>query len=1056
MAEYNYLANMVDVPEDYLNHENKTHSSNFTAVHNGKFIKRLYSPKAAATEAVVSKMFKDTETPGHIPVHIGRLQDRIFSVAEHKPNAKTLAEHTGEIPNPGNVLLSELLVGAIDRHHNNYMIDGNNLHSIDHESSLQGGPDKHRISDLYARKPDAVADVEHLNRWKNYGDKFAELVEKLHGDQTADDAVESYKEIIQRAEQSAAKHGHVKISDVVPQEWNEVSKLAAYKAPMGGAIVNNQFYDGGSFMPKVLKKIRDVRKRIAKLARTDAQSSVLMVSPSTREQSIKALPSSSRMQLLKRWVGKLAPDAVHTAGTGYWKDGQEESLVVHGIPTDKIEKTAARLGSRFNQKGVIYFTPDNAGKGFYHTVEATPEELDKRGVEYKTSTGSTQHILDEDGSLHSKIKDLNPVSVRGHVNFIGGDDRNKAAEAYNRILSKNAAADRYKGESKSLQKIKLADGTDLRISSAATPVNSGAIPGGKTLVFSRDNRFGNTGEGHGKEVFTHVVQHVKHLLDGAIPSVEFDTNARLWPSKAKLYDYFTANVHRLHPDYVGVALKLDDKQTSDGKRKYVLVHKDHIDKLPEHTVLSPPVSKNVRAKDVVPNVSMIGSAALTDRQISNIERTHGLEDHEKLKRTVSADGKVSASTEDISKFLDAIHNKKASKDTVLQKLRDPHVEGTEKLAHVINHITDETGHARRKSGNSSDWYGKDIDELDAALTKTHNLTPAQLTLSKAILAFTSKDQKPIPNLMTAHRIIEDAKKQHPEQPFHHLRPFNYDRYDKWVAEEKAKHNGKDIEHVGSPEQAYEWYKLHGSKDGGYMTAPVIVDKATDKPLGRKSGVSLIPFNGVTKQQLMDGIKGKTVKIIQYAPKVGEDGRTVPKAWGPAQSIAGHIEILKSLVHNLGEEGAAKFLTTHHPTDKPLKAFKKTVDRGDLERGEPISGAYLFGPKFGPFFENLFKNHDKLTADKWWSRTWNRYLGTLHDAVNGEQTTPRNNHERKQMRMAVEAAAKNLKMAPAEVQATLWYYEQHLWRLLGANNESQSFADAAKHLLSTRSAGKTGK
>jgi hypothetical protein len=236
-----------------------------------------------------------------------------------------------------------------------------------------------------------------------------------------------------------------------------------------------------------------------------------------------------------------------------------------------------------------------------------------------------------------------------------------------------------------------------------------------------------------------------------------------------------------------------------------------------------------------------------------------------------------------------------------------------------------------------------------------------------------------------------------------------------------------------------------------MTSPTVVDRETDTPVGRKSGTSLIPFSGFTREQMLEGLKSKKYRIVQYTPKVGEDGRLLPKAWGPASSISGHLGILKNLVHALGEEGAAKFLVSPHDISE-LKKYKSTIDRGDNDKGEPLSGAYLFGPKFGPFFENMNKAHDRLTADKWWSRTWNRYLGTMYDAANGEVTTPRSASERKLMRQAAEKAAKRLGLSVAELQAVLWYHEQQFYRQLGATNDSQSFADAAQHLLRAKGLG----
>ena len=49
--------------------------------------------------------------------------------------------------------------------------------------------------------------------------------------------------------------------------------------------------------------------------------------------------------------------------------------------------------------------------------------------------------------------------------------------------------------------------------------------------------------------------------------------------------------------------------------------------------------------------------------------------------------------------------------------------------------------------------------------------------------------------------------------------------------------------------------------------------------------------------------------------------------------------------------------------------------------EMVPSFSAFGPKVGPFFSNNSGNHDALTADVWWSRTWGRLSGELVVQVN---------------------------------------------------------------------------
>jgi hypothetical protein len=55
-----------------------------------------------------------------------------------------------------------------------------------------------------------------------------------------------------------------------------------------------------------------------------------------------------------------------------------------------------------------------------------------------------------------------------------------------------------------------------------------------------------------------------------------------------------------------------------------------------------------------------------------------------------------------------------------------------------------------------------------------------------------------------------------------------------------------------------------------------------------------------------------------------------------------------------------------PSGNPLKAQGK----GD----QIVSGWSVFGPKIGSFINNLHGDYSTLTADLWFSRTWNRLLG----------------------------------------------------------------------------------
>jgi len=175
--------------------------------------------------------------------------------------------------------------------------------------------------------------------------------------------------------------------------------------------------------------------------------------------------------------------------------------------------------------------------------------------------------------------------------------------------------------------------------------------------------------------------------------------------------------------------------------------------------------------------------------------------------------------------------------------------------------------------------------------------------------------------------------------------------------------------------------------------------------------------------------------------------------------------LNQLVEERGERGTVNWLLKKHPISE-LRQYNENVSgrAGDLKYG-----AYIFGPKGGPFFLNMNGIREEMTKDLWWSRTFNRWFGTMEETVRaapdeeGEgqteqqeeaqefriQETPRNDADRRRMDAIANQAAQRLGLTIEELQATLWYYEQQLWKRLGAKVESYSFKDGALRILEKR-------
>jgi hypothetical protein len=112
-------------------------------------------------------------------------------------------------------------------------------------------------------------------------------------------------------------------------------------------------------------------------------------------------------------------------------------------------------------------------------------------------------------------------------------------------------------------------------------------------------------------------------------------------------------------------------------------------------------------------------------------------------------------------------------------------------------------------------------------------------------------------------------------------------------------------------------------------------------------------------------------------------------------------------------------------DLRLQWKGKPLEFAGLAKGQKATGFFVFGPKIGSFINNLHGNYDTLTADLWFSRTWNRLLGksfkydpllaerqfrvfsdTLEELWNSGQFTA----AREQLKLDIQEAEKNLREA----------------------------------------------
>jgi hypothetical protein len=183
----------------------------------------------------------------------------------------------------------------------------------------------------------------------------------------------------------------------------------------------------------------------------------------------------------------------------------------------------------------------------------------------------------------------------------------------------------------------------------------------------------------------------------------------------------------------------------------------------------------------------------------------------------------------------------------------------------------------------------------------------------------------------------------------------------------------------------------------------------------------------------------------------------PVKW-PGQGgtpVFGTIQKLLDL-HGGDTDKVADFLTSEH-TIGELRQIKGTNSGLPGKASDKAMGAMILGEKAGPFFQNMNGVPTELTADRWFNRTWNRWMGTLLDKAPGATSVlaevPRNNTERQLQRQAISETARKLGINTDQLQAVLWAHEQKLYQAHGVGKEQLTYGSSSKqHIEKLREAG----
>ncbi len=160
-----------------------------------------------------------------------------------------------------------------------------------------------------------------------------------------------------------------------------------------------------------------------------------------------------------------------------------------------------------------------------------------------------------------------------------------------------------------------------------------------------------------------------------------------------------------------------------------------------------------------------------------------------------------------------------------------------------------------------------------------------------------------------------------------------------------------------------------------------------------------------------------------------------------------------MVQDMGQRAALQWLMTPH-TVKEINSFRSKygkISSGiDGKMNDVKPGLYAFGPKVGPFVSNINGIHD-VTVDKWMTRTFNRYFGTMI-GPDGKIIDAPTEPQRRAIKELANKVAQDAGIKNYQVQSLLWFYEQRLFTELGASSPSYGFSDGGKKFLESRGKG----
>lgn len=197
----------------------------------------------------------------------------------------------------------------------------------------------------------------------------------------------------------------------------------------------------------------------------------------------------------------------------------------------------------------------------------------------------------------------------------------------------------------------------------------------------------------------------------------------------------------------------------------------------------------------------------------------------------------------------------------------------------------------------------------------------------------------------------------------------------------------------------------------------------------------------------------------------------------AGSIEPNLHLMRQMISDMGFEGFIAYIhskrTVKELNDLRAKTFNPATGK-NMGKASHLKGGmtaeypavYIFGPKVGPFFNNMNGIED-ATVDLWATRHVHQHAGGLKnplykgkdDTKNSQLTDSPTSVNRTSMKDVFKAVAERRGLRSSQqAQAVLWSASQNLYRDLGGTASNEYFSEGAKEYVeqdvSSRESGST--